>query len=211
MQFNCRSFLLSMLVFGGWIIAFSVLAATPNQRAEIAKAAAQGDSLTADKLYADAAATSFATDQFSVFYEQLESCGLYPQETRLVCAIKIKQPFGYGGPVGAPGTHEHVLFCLDWNNDNNFSLNEMAGAGIVQIHDEASPAPPPWQYAVYRDVAPPGGPRTSNTGATATSVSSGPSIKTRAILSWYAPVKDCNSRPVWGNILDFTVRFDPIR
>jgi hypothetical protein len=36
-----------------------------------------------------------------------------------------------------------------------FSALESVGQGIVQLHDDSNN--PPWEYAVYRDINPPGG------------------------------------------------------
>lgn len=185
-------------------------AASSAERAEISKYIEAGDFATADKLFANAQPSSIDT-KGSVYFEELEACGFYPQESRLECVIPIKQRFGYGGPVGSFGSHEHVLFCVDWDQNGFYTQNEAVGSGMVHVHDEAGAATPPWRYAVYRDIDPVGGPRTSNTGAVANTITAGPTYKARAILSWYAALPNCNATPVWGNARDFQIRLDPIR
>lgn len=198
------------------------LAAPPGPEAanrnRISDALSKGDVATAEKeidaLKAKqpaAPAPPAPPKNGSVFYEEIKACGFYPQETRLECVLDIKQKGGYGGPVGAFGSFEYVYFCVDWSGDGVFSAGEAVGLGIVQMHDEAGPANPPWQYAVYRDINPPGGLRTSNAGASAATTTTGPTRKARAILSWFTPPTSCNYSPVWGNIVDFTIRLDPIR
>jgi len=147
-----------------------------------------------------------------VTYEELLNCGLYPQETRLACTLVVKLAAGYGGGVDTPGTFEHVLFCVDWNNNGVYTQDEVAGEVAVHMHDESAAANPPWYYAVYRDTVPLGGLRTSaaNIGL-ATTQSVGPTVAARAILSWNAAPGGCGFVPQWGNIVNFRIRVDPIR
>ncbi len=179
-------------------------------RTRISEALKKGDLAAAGKLLS-AVSPQGAPAPGSVFFESIQACGFYPQETRLECVIDIKQPFGYGGPVGAFGSFEFVQFCVDWDNDGQYNPAESVGAGIVHMHDEVLQATPPWQYAVYRDIDPPGGLRTSLDGASTTTISNGTTRRARAILSWQAAPTDCNYSPVWGNIVDFRIRLDPIR
>jgi len=147
----------------------------------------------------------------SVFFEEIKACGFYPQETRLECVVEIRQPLGYGGPIGSPGSMEHVYFCVDSNNDGVFEPWEPVGEGILQMHDESGGSKPPWEYAVFRDFDPFGGLRTTNTGAHAANDTNGPTRKVRAILSWMIAPTGCNFHPIWGNVVDFRIRFDPFR
>lgn len=185
-------------------------AATSAERAEISKYIETGDFATADKLLTSVQPSPDIKGG-SVYFEELESCGFYPQESRLECVIPIKQQFGYGGPVGSFGSHEHVLFCVDWDQNGVYTQNEVVGSGMVHVHDEAGAVTPPWRYAVYRDIDPVGGPRTSNAGAVTNTTTAGPTYKARAVLSWYAALPNCNATPVFGNARDFQIRFDPIR
>lgn len=148
---------------------------------------------------------------FHTAYEEIRACGLYPQETRLECIIDIKRTFGYAGPVGSPGSIENVLFCVDYNGNGSFDQSESVGEGSVAIHDESANNQPVWQYAVYRDFNPRGGLRTTNTGNVANTSTNGPTRNARAILSWFVEPTDCNYQPFWGNVVNFRIRFDPIR
>ena len=206
------------LVLG--LILMSVVAASAQDaasRSRISDALSKGDVAAAEKemealkAKLPAASPAPAPKSGSVFYEEIKACGFYPQESRLECVIDIKQKGGYGGPVGAFGSFEFVQFCVDWNGDSVFSASDVVGMGIVQMHDEASAASPPWQYAVYQDINPPGGLRTSNSGASTTTTTGGPTRKARAILSWFSAPTSCNYSPIWGNIVDFVIRLDPIR
>jgi len=148
-----------------------------------------------------------------VSYEELVACGFYPQETRLECVINVKQPSCYGGNgIDASGSFEHVLFCVDWNNDGVFGQNEVVGEVTLQMHNESAGNAGPWNYAVYRDMVPPSGPRTSNgnVGLTTTQTN-GPTFRARAILSWDTAPTGCSFIPQFGNVLNFPIRLDPIR
>jgi hypothetical protein len=171
-------------------------------------AAATGSAPTGSAATGPVAFASIASG--SVAFEEIKACGFYPQETRLECAIEIKQKSGYGGPVGAFGSIEHVYYCVNYSGAA-FAPSDFVGEGILQIHDEAGAATPPWEYAVYRDFPLLGGFRTTNAGANTTTATTGPTIRVRAILSWFNPVTSCTSTPIWGNVVDFNIRFDPIR
>lgn len=192
-------------------IASTGWAATNADREEVSKYIQSGDFASADKIFASLQPSPPNIKDGSIYFEELEACGFYPQESRLECIIPVKQRFGYGGPVGSPGSHEHVLFCVDWDQNGWFTQNEMTGSGMVHVHDEWGAAAPPWRYAVYRDIDPIGGPRTSNGGGVTNTTTSGPTYKARAVLSWYAAVPNCNATPIWGNVRDFQIRLDPIR
>jgi hypothetical protein len=190
----------------------------PTHRAQVLDALGKGDFASAEKFISDLqgqlqANSALATQSGSTVFEELKACGFYPQETRLACMIEIKQQLGYAGPVGAPGSMEHVYFCIDWDNNGIFTQLESAGQGTVQMHDEAHPtqAKPPWVYAIYRDFNPFGGSRTSNSGTSASTVSSAPTFRVKATLSWAVAPTGCNYIPVWGNSMVFQIRMDPIR
>ncbi len=132
------------------------------------------------------------------YYEEVKEVGFYPQERRLEAVIAIKQPYGYGGVDGTP---EYIAFYVDYNNNSIFERNEDVGAGIVIIPDPTTSNDwaLPISYAVYRDVAPPGG------------IKQGQVVRVRAILSWNTPPTGPDYIPVWGNIIERTIRIDPIR
>jgi hypothetical protein len=156
-------------------------------------------------------------DEPITFWEEIKSCGFYPQETRLECVIEVKQRGGYGGPVGSFGSFEYVHLCVDWDNNGVFDTfsglgsTDSVGVGMVHVHDESAGERPSWHYAVYRDIDPPGGLRTDFGGAQAATVTVGPTRKAKAILSWLFAPTDCDYKPIWGSALEFRVRLDPIR
>lgn len=195
-------------------------------RERIVRALSQGDTAGAEKLFTELQSSSSAKivgvpPSFSVAYEQITACGFYPQETRLECILDIKQKFGYGGGAPTRATHEFVTFCVDWDCNGSFSAAEVVGLGIVHMHDELSPLPIspalPVQYAVYRDIDPPGSLSNqchmrTGPGVVGVLTTTRPlTINARAILSWFAPVTSCNSVPNWGNTVNFRIRLDPIR
>lgn len=197
-------------------LAPAVEAQSPNERAARAKisdALAKGDLAGASKLLAGARAgsASAAAVSGSVVFEEILACGFYPQETRLACTMEIKLTAGYGGLIGEVGSFEFVQFCVDWDDNDIFDAGESVGQGIVHMHDGSRGADPPWQYAVYRDIDPPGGLRTTLEGESTTTKTSGPTRRARAILSWAAAPTGCDYSPVWGNVINFRIRLDPIR
>lgn len=190
---------------------------TDAERAKLSDLIEKGDTASATKLMLEFQSKtpdynhSVQGAIFNTAYEEIRACGFYPQETRLECIIDIKQKGGYAGPIGSPGSIENVLFCVDWNGNGSYDQSESVGEGSVAIHDESAGSQPAWQYAVYRDFDPRGGVRTSNTGATTTTVTNGPTRNARAVLSWFVEPTGCNYVPVWGNVVNFRIRFDPIR
>jgi hypothetical protein len=173
-------------------------------RARVGEALARGDSATVERAFAELSQMKLA--EGNTFWEQTRACGFYPEETRLECVIDIKRPSGYGGPVNSFGSFEFVSFFVDWHS-NGFQLSDYVGSGIVQVADGSAGT----SFAVYRDFNPPGGPRTSNGGPSANTITSGPLLRARAILSWASPVTNPNGIPVFGNVLNFTIRMLPIR
>ena len=210
-----------LLAMSAAFIATDVSQAQTAGRAEAArenlsKMIEKGDTAGAEKMLNELQSNpqkySHGVHQdFHTFFEQITACGFYPQETRLECIIDVKQNFGYGGPIGSPGTIENVLFCVDYDNNGNYDQSESVGEGSVAIHDESAGGKPIWQYAVYRDFDPRGGLRTTNDGASTTTKTNGPTLQARAILSWFVEPTGCNYVPFWGNVVNFRIRFDPVR
>jgi hypothetical protein len=194
-------------------------AAAPNDavRSRISDAIAKGDFAGADKLMSSLqpAKAGAAPQGGSITYEEIKACGFYPQESRLECALDIKQLGGYGGNVGQFGSFEYVYFCVDWDGNQSYSSNEAVGLGIVHMHDESDGKQPNWQYAVYRDIDSPGALnqalwlRTA-AGVPAATTSKGSTRNARAILSWNSVPTSCLYSPFWGNTVNFRIRFDPI-
>jgi hypothetical protein len=195
-----------------------ISAQTPSQpsvapvdqaRLKISEALSKGDTAGAEKVFAGLSTAKLAPSVIAgsnTAYEEIRSCGFYPQETRLECVVDIKQPFGYGGPVGSFGSFEFVAFYVDWDG-NGFQASDYVGSGIVHMTDGSAKT----NFAVYRDFNPRGGPRTSNGGATAQTVTNGPILKARAILQWNGPIAGPTAIPFWGNVLDFQIRLMPVR
>lgn len=183
-------------------------------RERIISALSRGDTASAEKIFAElSSSVAKVSVPTNVFFEELKACGFYPQETRLECIVDIKQTSGYSGPPGSRASHEFVTFFVDWNCNGSFSADEAVGLGVFHVHDEANAASPVWQYAVYRDIDPPGSlsqqcfMRTGPGGLPVPTTTKTLTLKARAILSWFAP----SSTPVWGNTIDFRIRLDPIR
>lgn len=191
----------------------------PSDRAKVLELLTKGDTPGADKMLTELQAQlhagpalpgiANAVDAGSIFFEELKSCGFYPQETRLECVIEIKRTSGYNGGAAAVGSMEHVYFCVDWNNNGVFTQLESAGQGSVQMHDGSGN--PPWSYAVYRDFNLFGGTRTGPGGVGVLTTTTAPTVKVQATLSWNFAPTGCNYLPVWGNTLVFQIRLDPIR
>lgn len=210
-----------LLALSATIIAINVgQAQTPEkgeaERDRLSKMIEKGDTAGAEKVLNELQSKSpnynhSLQQDFHTFFEQITACGFYPQETRLECVIDIKQTGGYGGPIGSPGSIENVLFCVDYNNSGTYDQSESVGEGSVAIHDESAGGKPAWQYAVYRDFDPRGGLRTTNDGASTTTKTNGPTLRARAVLSWFVEPTGCNYQPFWGNVVNFRIRFDPVR
>lgn len=217
---------LTTLFVAGLLVALVVLfafdsvghaQAGDDQRAKVAKMIEKGDTAGAEKVMMELQSKqnnhSLQPGNFHTIFEEIKACGFYPQETRLECVIDIKQFNGYAGGVGMAGSIENVLFCVDWDLSTTYNSSESVGEGSVAMHDESAGAlKPGWQYAVYRDFDPRGGVRTSLTNPNlATTMTNGPTRNARAILSWFVEPTDCNYQPYWGNVVNFRIRFDPIR
>ena len=147
---------------------------------------------------ADAAA---ALEGGNPFYEEMNCFGFYPQERRLEACVELKQPFGYAGNLGAIGSYEYVAFYVNWNGDGDFNdTGEDVGAGYVHVFDPGAQNQRalPICYAAYRDIIPL---PTTPPGAV---------VRARAIRSWQVRPTGPNFVPVWGNILEGSIRIDPI-
>jgi|GEM_PF-3439473 len=195
-------------------IASSALAQTPSvpipppnsdqARGRIAETLTK-DVTAAEKLYAETSSTLKIAGlglNGNTSYEEIRSCGFYPQESRLECVVEIKRPGGYGGPIGSAGTFEFVGFYVDFGGGWTY-----VGSGIVHITDGSGGT----NFAVYRDWNPPGGLRTSNSGGSTTTTTSGPILKARARLQWAFPTTSATSPIIWGNTFDFAIRMMPVR
>jgi hypothetical protein len=195
------------LTSGGAAVAQKEMKGGPDaaSRNRISEALSKGDVKTADKLLQELQSQKLAAPagSGSVAYEEIKACGFYPQETRLECVIDIKQNGGYGG-MPLVGSFEYVLFCVD---QPFFGLIPV-GLVTLPMHDGSGA---PWQYAVYRDFPPADRLRTELVGGKVVTQTAIPTARARAILAWQTPPTSCNYSPFWGNVVDFVIRFDPIR
>jgi hypothetical protein len=133
-------------------------------------------------------------DTGSTYWEALKSCGYHPQREEANCVFEVRQRFGFGGPVGTPGSHEYLLFCAD------------LGGGLVPIHtngvhlnDESWGQPPRWSISATIQSNP----------RLLSLRNDGRTLRGRVILSWQIPPSSCNFQPIWGNQSDFRFRLDP--
>jgi hypothetical protein len=189
------------------LFTFALAAQTPDaDRNRVLEALAREDTVAAEKIMVELTPASDVPSGSNVFFEQIRSCGFYPQESRLACTVDIKQNFGYAGPIGSFGSFEYVSFFIDWQA-NGFQTTDYVGSGIVHITDGSGGT----NFAVYRDFNPPGGPRTNNGGPVTTTTTNGPIFKALAKLSWFVPVTNPATPPVWGNNFFFTIRLMPVR
>ena len=193
------------------LFALNLAAQTPDaDRNRVLDALSREDTVAAERIIAELTPTSTSPSAMAaggnVYFEQIRSCGFYPQETRLECTIEIKQPFGYNGPIGSFGSFQYVSFLVDWQG-NGFQTSDYVGSGIVHITDGSAGT----NFAVYRDFNPPGGPRTNNGGPVTTTTTNGPLVRVQAKLSWFVPITNPAQVPVWGNDFFFTIRMMPIR
>jgi hypothetical protein len=128
----------------------------------------------------------------SLYYEEMSCCGYDPQRRTFACPVKIKQPFGFGA-APLPGSREYVYHCI------------ADAAGVFQpVGDDSehlanSVLAPTWQFAVVANA---------NNNLQLVQPMSGAARRARSILSWNLRPTSCNYQPIWGNVLEYTVRLD---
>jgi hypothetical protein len=128
----------------------------------------------------------------SLYYEEMSCCGYDPQRRTFACPVKIKQPFGFGA-APLPGSREYVYHCI------------ADAAGVFQpvgddsVHLANSALAPTWQFAVVANA---------NNNLQLVQPMSGAARRARSILSWNLRPTSCNYQPIWGNVLEYTVRLD---
>lgn len=132
----------------------------------------------------------------NTYYERMNGCGYHPQGEMVACDVEIRQLWGYGGFPG--GTNEYVRYCLDCNRDNIWDYTTL---GFVHVTDNIAAGPvPSWYHLAYATTFAAPALCTNNDGQ---------QTNVRAILSWAWVPPNCNSRPYWGNTINFTARRDP--
>jgi len=128
----------------------------------------------------------------SLYYEEMSCCGYDPQRRTFACPVKIKQNFGFG-PSPLSGSREYVLNCV------------ADAAGVLQpvgddsVHLSDSTLAPSWQFAVVANAV---------DNLTLVQPMNGQARKARSILSWNLRPTSCNYQPIWGDVLDYTIRLD---
>ena len=133
----------------------------------------------------------------SIYYEAIRSCGYQPQREEANCTVEIRQRVGYGGTIGGgPGSHEYLLFCVDFGLGLGLVPVNTNG---VHVHDESRGAVPTWSFSAT----------IQSNAALLQLPNNGRTLSGRVILSWAIPPANCNSNPVWGNRSDFRFRLDP--
>lgn len=141
--------------------------------------------------------TMIFTNAGSVFYEEQKACGYHPQREELDCTVQIKQRFGFAGfPAIGAGSNEYILFCVDYGDGLGLVPVNTNG---VHVHDEQFGVQPSWYFGVVVQSNP----------RLLTLINNGRTLNARSILSWNVPPTACNTRPIWGNWLDFRIRLDP--
>ncbi len=136
----------------------------------------------------------------SVYYEQMNGCGYNPQSKEVACDVEVKRNTYYG-PFPT-GSQEFVRFCFACNTTSlNPPMFDSTFLGAVHVTDDNQSGGTPSYYFTASSRTWPGPSPCPNNDGNAMTV--------RAILSWYTPVPDCTSSPIWGNQFTFTVRRDP--
>ena len=128
----------------------------------------------------------------SLYYEEMPCCGYDPQRRTFACPVKVKQPFGFGN-APLPGSREYVLNCV----------MDPAGAwrpvGDDSVHLANSQFAPSWQFAVVANAV---------NNINLVQPMNGTPRQARSILSWNLRPTGCNYQPIWGNVVDYTIRLD---
>jgi len=128
----------------------------------------------------------------SLYYEEMACCGYDPQRRTFACPVKIKQNFGFGGSP-LPGSREYVLHCVA------DAAGVMQPVGDDSVHLSDSLLAPSWQFAVVANAV---------DNVSLLQPMSGQARKARSILSWNFRPTGCSYQPIWGDVLDYTIRLD---
>jgi len=132
-------------------------------------------------------------------YEELCCIGLYPERDFLEAIIEVKQPIGFLGDLCSPGSHEYVLFFIDWNGDGDFvDFNEDVGVAAVRVHDIPQVHERHLCYALGLSFR-----------ALRATCQHPYIVKVRAILSLQQVPTGPNFVPVWGNIMECWMQIHP--
>ncbi len=128
----------------------------------------------------------------SIYYEEMSCCGYDPQRRTFACPVRVKQPFGFG-PAPLPGSREYVLNCVADPN----GVFRPVGDDSVHLADSAFA--PSWQFAVVANAV---------NNINLVQPMNGTPRRARSILSWNLRPTSCSYQPIWGNVLEYTIRLD---
>lgn len=128
----------------------------------------------------------------SLFYEEMSCCGYDPQRRTFACPVKVKQPYGFGASP-LPGSREYVLHCVA----DPSGVFHPVGDDSVHLADSQFSAS--WQFAVVSNAV-------QNLGLV--QPMSGQPRRARSILSWNFKPTSCTYQPIWGDVLEYTIRLD---
>jgi hypothetical protein len=128
----------------------------------------------------------------SMFYEEMPCCGYDPQRRTFACPVKIKRNFGFG-PSPLPGSREYVLHCVA----DPAGVWQPVGEDSVHLSDSA--LNPSWQFGVVANAT---------DHLSLVQPMNGQARRARSILSWNLRPTGCGYQPIWGNVVDYTIRLD---
>lgn len=130
----------------------------------------------------------------SLYYEQMSCCGYDPQRRQFACPITIKQTFGFGSAPLA-GSREYVLNCVA----NSAGVFVPVASDSVHLANEMWGNRPSWQFAVIANA---------NRNLQTVYPLNGQTKRARSILSWGLQPTSCSYRPIWGDVIDYSIRLD---
>ena len=141
-----------------------------------------------------------AGEKADVTFEELTCIGLNTLTDRLGAVIHIKGPNGFNGNLCTKGSHEHVAFWADWNNNGTF--DQYLGTTSLNVHD-ISNIP---KEGLYYSVQLPMNVKDRLKLCNAPNI-----IRIRAILSWESLPSTTNPNALnhWGNYKDALVQLRP--
>ncbi len=134
-------------------------------------------------------------------FEELECLGLDYNRNRLAATFRVKLPNGYAGTLCRKGSHEHVAFWADWDDDCKWTY---LGMSSVNVHDLKKIDKKGICYTAYLPV---------NMDKYRKSCKTPKVVRIRAVLSWNSqPSKtDPNDLNTYGNRLDTHIQLKPLQ
>ena len=135
-----------------------------------------------------------------VSFEELTCVGLNTLTDRLGAVIHIKRPTGFNGNLCTKGSHEHVAFWADWNNDGAY--DQYLGTVSLNVHDISNIPREGLYYTVQLPI---------DVTERLRECSNPNIVRIRAILSWESLPSTVDSSVLnhWGNFKDALVQLRP--